>query len=409
MQCDNFESLVEVATDEQDFDVEAHREEKEQAKRTVAKSARLKTYPMSMIKAPGREEDDPNILFRHNWLAKGQSVTVTSSTGVGKSSLVVQCALNWARGKTFLAEPMRPLKICIIQAEDSERDLQEQADGMRRGLVEVDGWTPEEVRSAEECVFFSDDFIGLVGDDFIDRLREFQAVKRFDLIVINPVQAFFGGDVSDQEAVSRFCRAGLDPIMKGEETSCCMMIVMHTSKQQSGKKEGQNNVDDYGEYMMTGSHEWADWSRAIFAFLKEGKSDFVFALKAAKRGRRLQWRDEDGKIVTKKMMKHSEGFIYWQEATDDDDPALLEAKAKQDEKMHRLAEHLREHPSYQTEAREWNERLTKDCWQGLRSRLESFGLVERKVNVDGIYRIYIGTREGLNKLEDELYKNGGDR
>lgn len=283
------------------------------------------------------EEDDPSVLFRNNWLAYGQSFLLTSSSGVGKSSMVVQMAYHWSLGRTFMAAPMRPLKICIIQAEDSERDVAEQRQGMRRGLVSQ-GWTGDDIAEAESRIFMPGKlFTGKVSDKFAAELRKMQSVMRFDLIIINPAQSFFGGDVADQEATSHFCRELLDPIMKNPSAPCCIGVVTHTPKQKSGTKDGKSNVDDYGEYITAGSHEWTDWARAVLVFMKHGQTDGLFDFKAAKRGKRMGWTDTAGKPTTKKTLKHAEGYIFWLEADQSDlsivDMAANEKRRIEEERM----------------------------------------------------------------------------
>lgn len=267
------------------------------------------------------EEQDKSVLFRHNWLAVGQAFGLVASSGVGKSSMADQMAFHWTMGCPFLAEPTRPLKISIIQAEDSDRDLQEQRDGMIRGLA-LEGFDEGQIKDAINSVAFPTDFIGVQGDNFLQKLTEYQGDCHFDMIFINPLQRFFGGDISSQEDVSHFC-AGLDQILKHHEYGCTMGIVMHTPKFHSGIKDGRQSVDDYAEYAMAGSQEWTAWIRAVINFQKHGTSEDYFDIKASKRGKRLGWKDADGNPITKRLFKHSDGFIYWQEVTDPNELASI--------------------------------------------------------------------------------------
>jgi len=261
------------------------------------------------------ERLDPDVVFRNNWLAKGQAFGLVAGSGIGKSSLTVQLAYHWAFGQMMLADPMHNLKIAIIQAEDSDRDLKEQRDGMIRGLTEIEGWSVEDIAEADKNIVVPNDFIGKSGPDFINLLRDFQGDTHQDLLFINPLQSFFGGDVSSQEDAYEFAN-GIDSIIKHKDLKCTSGIVMHTPKWKSGHKDGRQDVSDFAEYMMAGSHAWTDWLRAIFAFQKHGDSELYFDLKAAKRGKRLGWTDAEGNLTTTKLFKHSEGFIYWQEVTD---------------------------------------------------------------------------------------------
>lgn len=257
------------------------------------------------------EDEDPTILFRNNWLAQGQGITLVGSSGIGKSSMNMQISYHWAAGKPFLAEPRRPLKIAIIQTEDSPRDIGEQREGMRRGLHDAGGWTGDEITAAEDNILMPQDFLGLQGDKFIKLLGEFQGDMKCDILSINPVQGVFGAELNDQKEVSHFLREGLDPILKSDHHPCCALLVEHTPKQKSGNKEGRSSVDDYGEYMMAGSQEWTAWSRAVIAFLKRNGKDGIVDLTCPKRGNRLKW------PKPKRCFRFATGgYIYWEEVTE---------------------------------------------------------------------------------------------
>jgi len=268
------------------------------------------------------EADDENVLFKGNWLGRGGGLLITASSGVGKSSFIAQALFCWTLGKEFLAKPNRStLKCALIQSEDSTRDLQEIRDGMIAGF-RANGWTQEEIDSALNGVHLWK-CVGNVGREFCAWLCKQQKRDPVDIIAINPIQGFFGGDVARQEDVSRFLREGLDPILKGEYGTmpCAAVLVQHTPKITSGQTEGRANVNDYGEYIGAGSHEWTDWCRAKLVFLKRKLSDDYFDLKAAKRGKRLKWKDKDGAPTTNRLIAHSEGYIFWRIV---DDPAEIE-------------------------------------------------------------------------------------
>ena len=270
------------------------------------------------------EADDDNVLFSGNWLGRGGGLLITASSGVGKSSLIVQSLLSWSLGKEFLARPNngRRLKCALVQSEDSQRDLQEIRDGMIRGFSSA-GWTDEEVNDAVGSMHIWN-CVGKVGKDFCEWLRAQQHDDPVDIIAVNPIQGFFGGDISKQEDVSRFLREGLDPILKGEYGTrpCAAVLVQHTPKITATKDGNDAEVGNYGEYLGAGSHEWTDWTRANLVFLKhKGSSDF-FDLQAAKRGKRLGWIGPDGHPTIRKLLAHSSGYIYWRIVTD---PQELEA------------------------------------------------------------------------------------
>lgn len=362
------------------------------------------------------EEEDKNILFKHNWLALGQSYILVATSGIGKSSMTVQMAYFWVLGLKFIAEPLRPLRICIIQDEDSERDLQEQREGMRRGLKEQYGWTDEQLAEAESKIVITEDFVGYAGDRFINRLHEFQRDNRFDIIVINPVQSFMGADVSSQPDVSHFCREGLGPIMKSKEYGCCIGLVEHTAKIKSGQKDGRQNVSDYGEYAMAGSHEWTDWARSVIAFMKHDKIDGVFDLAVPKRGLRLGWRDSEGNKTIRKRFAHSDGYIFWKDVTAETEEAHQDQSGLSPEVMEAYVKLLvdfiykQQYAICMTFAKEncgvtkIPQRKTSFVFNALANRAEEFGLFAESLMPRGCSKpiIYIGSEEQMARLENAM-------
>lgn len=273
---------------------------------------------------PVPEEEDPNVLFRNNWMGRGGGLIETSSTGAGKSSISVQQSFCWAVGEPFIGTPIRPIKTAIIQGEDMERDLQEQFSGMYRGFTELYGWDKSRLDQAVANVHLWK-CVGLTGDRFIEWLGNQAASDPVDNICINPLQSYFGGDISAQKDCDHFFREGIDPIIKGERglPACMATIMAHTTKFASGNSKERATVDDYAEYIGAGSHAIADWARARVVFLKRANSEVYFDFKLAKRAR-CGWTDAEGNRVSKKVFKHAEGYIFWQEVTDPEELAAIE-------------------------------------------------------------------------------------
>lgn len=273
---------------------------------------------------PVPEEDDPNVLFRNNWMGRGGGLIETSSTGAGKSSISVQQSFCWAVGKSFIGTPIRPIKTAIIQGEDMERDLQEQFSGMYRGFTEFCGWDKEKLERAVANVHLWK-CVGLTGDRFIEWLGNQAASDPVDNICINPLQSYFGGDLAAQKDCDHFFREGIDPIIKGERglPACMATIMAHTTKFASGNAKERATVDDYAEYIGAGSHAIADWARARVVFLKRANSEVYFDFKLAKRAR-CGWTDAEGNRVSKKVFKHAEGYIFWQEVTDPEELSAVD-------------------------------------------------------------------------------------
>lgn len=300
--------------------------ESDTKKKTATAATPYRTF--ADVGLPVPEEEDPNVLFRNNWMGRGGGLIETSSTGAGKSSISVQQSFCWAVGEPFIGTPIRPIKTAIIQGEDMERDLQEQYSGMIRGFTELYGWDKEKLECAVANVHLWK-CVGLTGDRFIEWLGNQAASDPVDNICINPLQSYFGGDISAQKDCDHFFREGIDPIIKGERglPACMATIMAHTTKFASGNSKERATVDDYAEYIGAGSHAIADWARARVVFLKRANSEVYFDFKLAKRAR-CGWTDADGNRVSKKVFKHAEGYIFWQEVTDEDELAALDEEQK---------------------------------------------------------------------------------
>ena len=274
------------------------------------------------------EERDKSVFFRNNWLGQGGGLILTAPSGVGKSSLVIQALLHWQLGQEFLAQPLQTLKCALVQSEDSRRDMQEIKSGMAKGLLK-NGWTQAEIDQAFAGIHIWT-CVGKTGTDFTDWLHHQQSEDPCDVIAINPIQGFFGGDISKQEDASRFLREGLDPILKGEGGTkpCMAVLVQHTTKMSGRQKEGNSTLNDYGEYLGAGSHEFTDWARACIGFIKHKSAPGTFVFKATKRGSRLKWKDSNGQNTTERIMTHAKDYIYWNEVSDPEELSKLDGTYK---------------------------------------------------------------------------------
>ena len=77
--------------------------------------------PIGYLKA-GIHEDD--ILLGAGFLERGSACLLAGPSGIGKSSIAIQSGSCWACGKdAFDLHPPRPLRIVMVQNEDSHNDL----------------------------------------------------------------------------------------------------------------------------------------------------------------------------------------------------------------------------------------------------------------------------------------------
>jgi len=163
----------------------------------------------------------------------------------------------------------------------------------------------ENIHFARVTAHVSDDFPKVVGR-LLDRYGE------KDLVFVDPLLSYVGGDISRQEVMSHFLRQLCNPI--AFERRFAWVFSHHTGKPQSDSKARQHwNANDYA-YIGMGSSELTNWARAI-AVLQTTKHDGIFKLLLAKRGKRANVVDEFGQAETEIILKHADSGLHWEPAT----------------------------------------------------------------------------------------------
>lgn len=236
-------------------------------------------------------------------------------SGIGKSSLSMQCMILWALGREcFGLRPARHIRSVLIQAENDDGDLAEMRDGVIRGLC----LNPSDAAQALENVSVHT-CDTLSGEAFLrDVVEPIAASARMDLLWLDPALAYIGGDVKSQEVVGGFLRNGLNPIL--HKYQCATVIVHHTNKPPSGQEKSAWAGNDLA-YLGSGSAEWANWARAVVAVRGLGSHE-VFQLVLGKRGARAGWVGEEGERIYARAIAHSKepGAICWRNADPGDVP-----------------------------------------------------------------------------------------
>lgn len=258
-------------------------------------------------------DDEPNAIFRNGYLRRKQTATLVSTSGVGKSVIVNQSALSWSQGEAGIlgVEPVRPLRIALIQAEDDDEEVGEILFNMRKGYL-ASGWTDAKFDKAKNAVIDeSPNFKGLTGDTFVEKLKAIFTARPVDLIVINPLQSYAGIDISKNAELSEFLRAKLQPAI--EKTNCGCLIIHHTNKPPSAPERKGWGTDEMAAYIGAGGAELVNYVRGIISIMPTSK-DGYFWLIGAKRGTRLGWIDATGQPTKKRVIAYSkDGLIFWRE------------------------------------------------------------------------------------------------
>lgn len=337
-------------------------------------------------------EDDPNNILGDRFLCRGACAMLFGYSGVGKSSLETQLSHMWALGKTCLGiRPSRPLNILIIQAENDDGDLAEMRDGVAEGMIEAGLMTAKQAQCAQKFVWtirVSSKCGAQVGP-----LLE-QYGPGFDLVMLDPLFAYLGGDSADQKDVSYFLRNVIDPVIA--RLNIALLILHHTNKPPKDGKHGSSVADM--AYLSAGSAELTNYPRGILAVLPTQRSD-VFRLVAAKRGDRLGWgKDASGKPRRTKMIAHSEGYICWREL---DDVEAAQVAAEGGEKKNGPQERSKEKADRIRRAKEW---LMGACLrsallvQDIHNRLELEFELTREQDRRNVIRFVEETGSGLDRV-----------
>lgn len=308
--------------------------------------------------APTPDEENPDALFGHGWMRKGQANVLVSTSGTGKSVVSIQLAYAWALGReAFGLKPLRPLKIGFLETEDDLEEMREFRANMHRGYKEVYGWTDLDFAAAEKNLAIPNDFKAETGKDFVEFLRRWQLKHHFDLIVINPLQGVCGCDIANNSELREFLREGLDPVIRDEKTKCALLIVHHTNKPPTNNDRSTFGSDRYAEYLGAGGAELTNWIRSMLVIMRVKDKKGVFDLIAAKRGNRLGWPVIDDKSTKPhRYIAHSEGMIFWREVEPPEGSGEKSTTITVEDAARQLAENLKIVPRSLTEARAYAEK-----------------------------------------------------
>ena len=224
------------------------------------------------------------------------------------------------------------------------------------------GCTKAETAAAAEKVLLFDT-CGAVGEGFVSLLRKtLKAHPAIDLVIANPMQAVFGGDLSRNAELSTFLRAGIDPVLKGADGAgrAGLLFIHHTNKPPAAKDRNGWGTDAAAAYIGAGGAELSNWARAILSLMPVEDTPGLFRLVAGKRGRRLGWTGPDGLPTCQRLISHTDVLIYWRDATEAEAEAATPKSRKagnEAEDAAALAEHLRARACSLTEARGQAEQL----------------------------------------------------
>ena len=163
---------------------------------------------------------EEEILLGNGFLERGTAGLLAGSSGIGKSSVAMQMGCCWSCGNpAFYLAPPRPLRIVMIQNEDSDNDLARMSEvtrhlGLEEKLIDQNFWI-ETVR-------------GKVGKEAVSVMRDLVEWHRADILLINPLSAYHSGDISNNKDNIAFLYGELGELLA--ESRCGIFGFHHKGK-----------------------------------------------------------------------------------------------------------------------------------------------------------------------------------
>jgi hypothetical protein len=170
-----------------------------------------------------------------------------------------------------------------------------------------------------ESVFYETEY-GRTGAEFLALVERRLQQGRFDVLRIDPLQAFCGGDIREPDLIASFLRSGLGPILQRQGVAC---VVNHHTPKTTHRDTSLWRGSDW-MYAGAGGADLTNWARAILV-IDPTYSPHVFKFIAAKRGARIGWCDDAGEREDERYFCHASDGLYWRPATPGDIAEAAEA------------------------------------------------------------------------------------
>jgi hypothetical protein len=251
-------------------------------------------------------KNDPDNLIGDRWLRRGSSLLFVGQSGCGKSSMAAYQGMKWASGEAwFGVKPVRALKVAYIQAENDIADQHDALKGAAQMTFGKENW--ERGLRSVDMLFFRETV--RTGTDFATMLRRLVRKTKADLVYIDPLLSYMGGNPADIEVCANFTRHLLQPIMM--ETGVVLVLVHHFPKPK-GKDDKPESVADLA-YSGFGSSDLTNWAREVIVMKEVGfNNPRKFMLGMAKRADRSGMTDKEGKVTGSIMIQRGTGGdISW--------------------------------------------------------------------------------------------------
>ncbi len=172
-------------------------------------------------------EDMSDCLLGYRFLCTECPWLIIAASGVGKSVLAMQMAILFATGRDlWKLKPHKARKVVLIQAENNFLDLVEPAQSITRilGLSET-----EKADLRKNFRVISDDTHS--GEGFVRLLSSICDRYKPEIVIVDPLMAYIGGEISKQEVCTKFFRNGINPVIHRHNIG--LIVLHHTGKPRS--------------------------------------------------------------------------------------------------------------------------------------------------------------------------------
>jgi hypothetical protein len=239
--------------------------------------------------------DMSDALLGNRLLCRDGSMLIIAQSGIGKSVLAMQMAMLFALGRPLWGMASHcPRKMLLIQAENNRIDLIEPAQSIAKMMNLSDD---EKELLNKNLVIISERKSS--GAKFIRGFEKMCQKHRPDIVILDPLLAYIGDEISRQSACSGFLRNQLNPII--HKYNLGVIIMHHTGKPQ--KERNSSGLADLA-YLGIGSSELVNFARAVSVITENADNPDVFEFRHVKRGKRAGM-----PVVT--YLRHATDGIYW--------------------------------------------------------------------------------------------------
>ena len=240
-------------------------------------------------------KDMSDALISDRFLCLIGSWLIIAQSGIGKSVLAMQIAMYFACGRSLWGlNPHKPRKMVLVQAENNRLDLVEPSQSIAKNMALTDR---ERELLRKNLVIISEDKSS--GAKFIRALEEICKKHSPDIVILDPLLAYIGDEISRQAVCSTFLRNQLNPIIR--KYNLGVIIMHHTGKPQKDKNSTSSDL----AYLGIGSSELTNWARAVSVITENEDDASVYEFRHVKRGKRA------GTGLTT-FLRHTNDGIYWE-------------------------------------------------------------------------------------------------